>query len=212
MATAALEIIDIAIMTLALGYIFSRLIRAPQTRWQAFSEVQLSWWRKLFNFSDFRYALMIVAPAVVFHELGHKFVSIWLGFPAIFHGPLTGGAIVWVGTLIGIVMRVLALPFIFFIPGYVAPITASAWAHISPLQMSAIAFAGPAINLALFIAFWLLPKSEIVRRRLGDSWPKWARFFHISRAINLWLFIFNMLPIPPLDGSKVIMGLISAIR
>jgi Zn-dependent protease len=83
----------------------------------------------------------------------------------------------------------------FLIPGYVAPAYEGAWAGMSATQMSLIAFMGPAVNLVLFVVFWVLLKS--------DKFPKWNRLFYISKIVNMWLFILNMLPISPLDGYKV---------
>ncbi len=191
------EIIDIAITTLALGYIFSHLIKAPKHYFAVLYE------NKYFDWDNIKYSMMVVAPAVVLHELGHKFASMAMGFPATFHGIITGGSLVLFGTIFGIVLRLIGSTFIFFIPGYVAPAYSGAWDGISALQMSWLAFAGPIVNLALFAVFFALLKS--------NRYPHYARFFWISKQINLWLFIFNMLPIPPLDGSKVFGGLLSAL-
>ena len=106
---------------------------------------------------------------------------------------------VWIGAAIGFVLRIISAPFMFLIPGYVAPAYEGAWAGISAGQMSAIAFAGPAVNLTLFFVFWWLLKT--------NKYPKWNRLFYISKVVNLWLFILNMLPVGPLDGAKVFSGL-----
>ncbi len=197
MVFGLIEILDIAVTALALGYIFSHLIKAPKHYFAMLYE------NRYFNWDNIKYSMAVVAPAVVLHELGHKFASMAMGFPAAFYGIIGGGSFVLFGTIFGIVLRLIGSSFIFFIPGYVGPAYAGAWDGISATQISLLAFAGPVVNLALFLAFWWLLKS--------NKWPKYARLFWTSKQINLWLFIFNMLPIPPLDGSKVFLGLFKAL-
>jgi Zn-dependent protease len=188
------EILEIFATSLVLGYLFSHIIRAPVRGLKNYLSVNRFW-----NWADVKYSMLVVSPAIVLHEFGHKIAAISMGFPSRFHGILTGGGIVWIGAAVGLVIRLIGWPFIFLIPGYVAPAYEGAWASISAGQMSLIAFMGPAVNLALFLTFWILLKV--------DKWPQYARFFHISRLINGFLFVLNMLPLGPLDGAKVFSGL-----
>ena len=68
-----------------------------------------------------------------------------------------------------------------------------------------IAAAGPLSNLILGILFILSIKAvfyfQIARSNFTESFF-WVLFF--SATINLGLFIFNLLPIPPLDGSHIV--------
>ncbi len=181
MITNAAEIIGIIVTILAIGYIFSGMIKKPKTAWEQLKE------HRLFDWENFKYSAMITAPAIIFHELAHKFVSLAYGIPSFYN-------VLWWGLGIGVILRVIGSGFIFFIPGYVQVSQA-----VAPGTMAVIAFAGPATNLALFVISWALIKYNVK--------PEWNRAFHISKVINLWLFVFNMLPIPPLDGSKVVAGL-----
>ena len=88
--------------------------------------------------------------------------------------------------------------FIFFVPAYVS-ITGST----SPFNYSIVAIAGPAVNLLLWLIALLLLKSESVRKN-----HKLVPWLVVTKKINLFLFIFNMLPIPGFDGAKVYQGLI----
>jgi len=190
-----IEIWEIVATTLVIGYLFSHFITAPHRDLKYYTKGLNRWW----NWDDIKYSMMVVGPAIILHEFSHKLVAVILGFPSRFYGIILGGKLVWGGAAIGLILRLLNAPFMFLIPGYVAPAYEGAWAGISASQMAIIAFAGPFINLTLFFVFWWLLKT--------NKYPKYQRLFYISKIVNLWLFILNMLPIGPLDGAKVFSGL-----
>lgn len=177
MITNITEIFQLIILTLVLGYIFSGYIRIPGL------------YSRGFNWKGVKFAMLVTAPAIILHELAHKFVGLALGYSAMFH-------IWWVGLGFGVFLRVIGSPFLILAPGYVSvPLSTT------PLELSVIAFAGPFINLILFgVALCVLRFKRRLKRKEFIFW-------HLTKLINIWLFIFNMLPIPPLDGSKVYAGL-----
>lgn len=180
------EILDLVIMTAALGYVFMSSIPKPKTPYQLVTE------RGGFSWEDFFFAVKVTAPAIVLHEMMHKFVALAVGLKeAVFHA--------WYfGLFLGIFLKWIHSPFILFAPGYVS------MGESSPLVMALTAFAGPAMNLVLFLgAGWILHYKKTLTRSQ-------AMFLYLTKQINLFLFIFNMLPIPPLDGSKVFYGLYKA--
>lgn len=193
---AILELTEIVITILALGYIFSGIIRKPKPLRELRKE------NRFFNLENIKYSMIAVAPAVVLHELAHKFIGIWLGHTAFYH-------MIWWGLAIGVAMRLINSRFIFFIPGAVFfcdQIVNGACQFVgSPIEISVIAFAGPATNLALFGMAALLIKFK------GKELKKYLLLLHLTRVINLWLFMLNMLPIPILDGFKVYAGIYNAI-
>ena len=176
------EIYYLTIMSLALGYIFSGFIKKPDSPFT-----------KGFNWEDFKFAILIAAPAVVLHELAHKFTAMLFGLSATFK-------IFWGGLGIGVFLKLIHSPFLIIAPGYV---------EIPGLQTNLttaiIAFAGPAINLLLFIT------AHLILTRARNLTRIQATALYLTKQINLLLFVFNMLPIPPLDGSKVFGGLIKLI-
>lgn len=181
------EIIDLIVVTIALGYIFSAYIRRPRTELElAYPQFGLSW-------SDFKFAMIITAPAVIIHELAHKFVAIALGLTATFKA--------WYAGLgIGVFLRIINSPLIILAPGYVVipPST-------SELATFITAISGPLSNLLIFfIASYLLNTLKKMTRTLAIT-------LYMTKQINFFLFIFNMLPIPPLDGSKVFSSLFKLI-
>lgn len=177
------EIINLIILTLSMGYIFSGYIKDPAHRHSG----------KRFSWEDFKFALLVSAPGIVLHELGHKFVAIALGLTAQFF-------IFWWGLGIAIFLKVISSPFLLVAPGYVGISGAT-----TELESILTSFAGPLVNLILFlIAALILNYSKKLTR-------KQALFLYLTKKINIFLFIFNMIPIPPLDGSKVLFGIAKLI-
>lgn len=70
----------------------------------------------------------------------------------------------------------------------------------------AIAFAGPGMNLFLATVMALILR--IVLPSLGDG-NLLVQFLLLSIYLNLSLLLFNLIPIPPLDGSKLLLALLS---
>ena len=107
-------------------------------------------------------------------------------------------AYTWLG--IGVVLKLLQTGFIFFVPAYVNIGCATQDCTIAPLNMSAIAAAGPFVNLAIFFFCWAMLKKKDLKKNTRI-------ILYVTKQINLFLFIFNMLPIPMFDGFKVYSGL-----
>ena len=141
------------------------------------------------------------ATGFIFHEMGHKFVAIRHGYVAHFR--------IWTWGLLLTIFTVIAFMgnFLFGAPGavYIAP-AASAGYYGSSYGYSRqpadedkenmiISAAGPGINLAFALGFFglLLISSGGFLSDLAAT-----GFF-----LNVGLGSFNMLPVPPLDGSKI---------
>jgi Zn-dependent protease len=182
MILSLMELLDILLMSLVVGYIFMGIFKFTQDNFQMG-----------FDWRSFKFAVLVTAPAIILHELGHKFAALSFGFNATFHAAYT-----WLG--IGVLLRVLQTGFIFFVPAYVQISCVTKDCVIPPLQLSTIAFAGPFVNLTLFFICWALLKKNNLSKNV-------RLILYISKQINLFLFIFNMLPIPMFDGFKVYSGL-----
>jgi Zn-dependent protease len=194
------EILDLGIMTLFLGIIFWNSFRLPTRQVQDYEPLKDYSFgkkekKKIFRIPlhDFWNAVMIVAPAVALHEMGHKFAALSFGMQAVFHADY-----LWLA--IGLVLKLAHFPFIIFVPGYVE-ITGAG----TPLTGALIAFAGPAVNLALWLGSILILKKK---KNLSE---KQRIILAISSKVNMFLFIFNMLPLWNFDGAKVFSGLIQTL-
>jgi Zn-dependent protease len=171
------ELLDILIAVVAGGFIFMDSFRDPRDHAKTFAE------RLLFS-------IAIAAPAIVLHELGHKFVALALGYTAVFHA-----AYVWLG--IGVLLKLVGFPFLIVVPAYVSTLGASG------LDRALIAAAGPLVNCALWLGSALALKLVTKPSRTLE-----AVLFY-SKTINMFLFIFNFIPIPGFDGYQVFSSLFS---
>jgi Zn-dependent protease len=187
------EIWDIVIITLAIGFIFKDFFHYRPKVEVITPEYYLKKHRKkMFNWNNFWFAAAIVAPSIILHEFGHKFVAIAYGLTASFHAAYT-----WLG--IGIALKLIGLNFIFFVPAFTS-ISGAA----TTLQSTLIAFAGPGVNLVLWLVALVLLKTVKMKDNIYHA------VFLVSR-INMLLFIFNMLPLPFFDGSTVFKGLLTLL-
>jgi len=74
-----------------------------------------------------------------------------------------------------------------------------------------IAAAGPVSNMLLVIVFLVLAKvlfRTSLGNSLGDMADPIAAMMQIGMSLNIILAVFNLIPIPPLDGSKILMNLL----
>ncbi len=190
MAVVALqEIFDLAIMVAVIGYIFKDLLPARDTRdYEPLDALR----KRGFLSEGFRNALIVAAPAIALHELGHKVAAMSFGLQATFHA-----AYAWLG--IGLILKVINAPFLFFVPGFVS----YAGAGVAPLSRALIAFSGPAVNLLLFLF-------AAVAIRQGWFGRKYLSLLYLTKQINIFLFVFNMLPLGSFDGAHVFRSLLQA--
>ena len=120
------EIFDMAAMTLVVCYIFSGFFNKPiQEDYAPLKQIKQG-----FFSDDFKFAVIVAAPAIILHELGHKFVALSFGLEAIFQAA-------WFFLMLALLMKLMNFGFIFIVPAYVSII-----GKATPLESSLIAFSG----------------------------------------------------------------------
>lgn len=187
------EIIDLILMTVFVGYIFSGII--PVKREEHYDP--LLHYKRGFDFEGLKFAIMATAPAIILHELAHKFIAIGFGLNAVFFAFYRNTFTLMLG-IFTIISKLTGFGFMFFVPGFV-----SISGNGTHLQFALTAFAGPLVNLILWLGSWYLLKNKLYKKRH-------YLLLILTQRINMFLFIFNMLPLPGFDGYKVFSGFIRA--
>jgi Zn-dependent protease len=160
-------------------------------------------------------SLPVLIFSIVLHEVAHGWVARMQGDPtAAMLGRLTLNPIPHIdpigSLLVPVVMMLLPGGFIF---GWAKPVP------VNPRNFRnykrgdiLVSLAGVAVNFALAIVFALLLAGAVWGARFfpegGATWQLVMEMMRFGIMINLVLMLFNLLPIPPLDGSHVLYHLL----
>jgi Zn-dependent protease len=150
------------------------------------------------DLGTFALLLPIVLVSLTLHELAHAWVAWRLGDPtAKSQGRLTLNPIVHLdplGTLMFVLTALIAnLPF-----GWARPVPVDPrYFRRAKEGMAIVAAAGPLMNFLLALACW-----GVVRH--VELSGQWAEVLEKAYIVNLVLGIFNLIPVPPLDGSRIL--------
>ncbi|MEO8291282.1 MAG: site-2 protease family protein [Gaiellaceae bacterium] len=146
----------------------------------------------------FLYLLPIVLASLTLHELAHAYVAWRLGDPtAKREGRLTLNPLVHLdplGTLMFAVTALAAnLPF-----GWARPVPVNPNHFRRPREgMAIVALAGPLMNFAVALVALALVRHVEMGGQLFEVLSK-------AWIVNVVLGIFNLVPVPPLDGSRIV--------
>ncbi|MDR1311497.1 MAG: site-2 protease family protein [Burkholderiaceae bacterium] len=146
--------------------------------------------------------------AITLHEAAHAYVARFFGDPtAYLLGRVSLNPIRHIDLLGTIVIPaalfLLKSPFIF---GYAKPVPVRFDNLRNPRPHSAmVALAGPAANLLMAVAWTLF---NLVCLAAGLRNPLLIEMASGGVLINLALFAFNLFPLPPLDGGRILLGLL----
>lgn len=134
-------------------------------------------------FISFPLILLTVGSGFILHEIGHKIVAVRLGCIAVYRA--------WMEGLVLAVIFALMTGgrFVFAAPGAVYIYKQ----YLTRKENGLISLAGPLVNILLGLFFLNLAFT-----------PSLAVIGLWGFRVNIFLAFFNMLPVPPLDGSKVV--------
>ncbi len=166
--------------------------------------------RTIWEGFDFSYLLGIlqsVIPALIcitLHELSHGMVAYWLGDDTAKRaGRLTLNPLRHLD-LMGLLMMVV------FRFGWAKPVPVNMYRFKNPKRGMAItAAAGPLSNVLISCIFLLLYGALYLPLANSVAGRYILEMFQITAVLSLSLAVFNILPVPPLDGSKVLFSVIS---
>lgn len=146
--------------------------------------------------------------AVTFHEAAHGYAAHLLGDDtARMEGRLTLNPLRHIDPFGTIFLPLILLVFTNFAFGYARPVPVNPLRLGNPRRdMMLVALAGPGANLLIsLIAALLLP----LLATFGGVAREWSvQMLGVMVFFNCLIAVFNMLPIPPLDGGRVALGLL----
>lgn len=151
--------------------------------------------------------LVALIMSIIIHEMAHGYMANWLGDPtARLSGRLSPNPLVHIDPLGSVILP--ALLFISnagFVFGWAKPVPYNPYNLTDQRYGEAkVAAAGPLMNFAVALIFGTLIRfSEVFS--LSSSFVALAAYIVF---INILLALFNLLPFPPLDGSKIITALL----
>ncbi len=148
--------------------------------------------------------IVVLILSVILHEVMHGYMADRLGDPtARVQGRLTLNPIPHIDPIGSLLLpALLILSGSTFLIGWAKPVP------YDPNNLrdkrfgeAKVAFAGPGTNILLAIIFGL-----IVRFGIGILPPAFLSVAALVTLVNIVLAIFNLIPVPPLDGSKILFG------
>jgi Zn-dependent protease len=149
--------------------------------------------------------------AVTVHEAAHGWVADRLGDPTARQlGRITFNPIPHIDPVGTILVPILMLSFTGFLIGWAKPVPVSVRRLHSPKRdMAIVAAAGPAVNLVMALAWTAI---MLLTHKWMHSMPAVAEPLLLMAVagvfINLVLMAINLLPVPPLDGGRVVTGML----
>jgi len=139
---------------------------------------------------------VVASIAVIPHEYAHKLVAIKMGC-------ISRYVLDPVGLIITLISAIPYIPFKIIAPGYTLVSIIRYDPHYVKRLNGIVSFAGPLTNV--FISALSLSILVFLHRfNVSIINPYILVFLKLNAYWNSWVALFNLLPIPPLDGSKVI--------
>lgn len=160
-------------------------------------------------------AVLSFVPAIVLHEVAHGFAAYKLGDPTAKQlGRLTLNPLAHVDAFGTVILPLCMIALGGPVFGYAKPVPYNPSYFKNPKTGDVVVgLAGPAANLAqAFLAAaiaWLLYSNAAQLVSISEVFAYfYLLFLPLYALVNLYLLFFNLLPIPPLDGSSILALLI----
>lgn len=152
------------------------------------------------------YALPVLF-AITLHEAAHAYAAKYFGDNTAYsQGRMSLNPLVHVdiwGTIVIPIVMYLFTPFVF---GYAKPVPVDFNRLRNPKRdMAWVALAGPFANLIMTV-LWLIFAMLLVFFQVEETFPR--RMAQAGVLTNLLIMAFNLLPIPPLDGGRVLTSML----
>lgn len=150
----------------------------------------------------FLFTIIILIMSVVIHEFSHGYMAYLLGDPTAKHaGRLTLNPLAHLDFMGSLIVPLIAYLSAGFMLGWAKPVPYNPYNLKNQKYGDAlVAVAGPASNFLVALFFGLMLRLNVFSGIIADALP----VIHMIILINLVLAIFNLIPVPPLDGSKIL--------
>jgi Zn-dependent protease len=151
--------------------------------------------------------LVVLILCLSFHEAAHAWSANGMGDPtARLLGRLTLNPLSHIDLIGTIVFPVIAMLSSFPLIGWAKPVPVNPVNLRHPRRdFAMVAAAGPASNVLLAVVFWVVLALLATEEATGS-----LTMYILRRAVemNLMLAVFNLIPVPPLDGGNILAGLV----
>jgi len=158
--------------------------------------------------SEFFFIIPILILSVVIHEVSHGLAAERLGDPtARLAGRLTLNPLRHLDPVGSFLVPALSYALGGFILGWAKPVPYNPYnLRWSKWDEAIVAVAGPLSNAVIAIFFGLVLRFTLVNQLINSAF---LEIFSYIIFINLILMVFNLIPAPPLDGSKILFAFLS---
>ena len=153
---------------------------------------------------DQLFVIVIIIFSAVIHEVMHGVAADWLGDKtARYAGRLTLNPIPHIdpfgSVILPVALTLLGSPIFF---AYAKPVPYNPY-NLKPGRFSEaiVAFAGPLSNIVLAVLFGVVVRLGVFPAAING-------ILFLVIVVNTMLFLFNLIPVPPLDGSKILESLL----
>ncbi|MCD6301854.1 MAG: site-2 protease family protein [Staphylothermus sp.] len=146
------------------------------------------------SYTKFLLVSLIAIIAVIPHELAHRWSARRLGcYSRYVLSPM--------GLLLTLITAIPFIPVKVIMPGFTLVISHYHDPYVNKRINGVVSLAGPVTNL-IFASISLFTLALLLRH--GFISFLLVYFLYNNTIINSWVALFNLLPVPPLDGSKII--------
>ena len=152
---------------------------------------------------EFIFIIAILLMSVVIHEVSHGYAALWLGDPtAKLQNRLTLNPLRHLDPLGSFIVPTVAYLLGGIIIGWAKPVPYNPYnfKKLHKIGDALVAAAGPAVNIILALIFSILVRMSAVY----SFSPSFIEISSYVILINIILAFFKLIPIPPLDGSKIL--------
>lgn len=157
---------------------------------------------------DIIFGIAVLVVSVILHEVAHGYMANWLGDPtAKLEGRLTLNPIKHIDPVGSLLLpAILVITHSPMLIGYAKPVPYNPYNLRGKYAEGLVAFAGPGTNILLALIFGLSMRFF----DMAPTEPLTVAFATVA-YVNMLLALFNLIPIPPLDGSKVLSSIFMAV-